>query len=103
MSPCLASSGAAEEWEFVDVQNLPRHTFDRMIAFGAGEGSDATDRLVELVSLRNALTPTGSLLVVLRPGDVPHDLLDLAARAGFTRVRELTRPAPVFSTLELKR
>jgi hypothetical protein len=58
---------------------------------------------VELVSLRNALTPAGSLLVVLRPGDVPRDLIDLAAQAGFTRVRQLTRPAPVFSTLELKR
>ena len=61
------------------------------------------DRFLALVSLRNALTPTGSLLVVLRTGDVPHDLCDLAERAGFTRVRELSRPAPTFSTLELKR
>jgi hypothetical protein len=103
MSPYLASSGSAEGWEFVDVENLPRHTFDRMIAFGAGESSECADCLVELVSLRNALTPTGSLLVVLGPGDVPDDLCDLAARAGFTRVRELARAAPVFSTLELKR
>ena len=103
MSPCLASSGSGEQWEFVDVQNLPRHAFDRMIAFGAGDTSDGADRFVVLVSLRNALTPTGSLLVVLRPGDAPHDVRDLAARAGFTRVRELTRPVPIFSTLELKR
>lgn len=103
MSSCLASSTDASEWQVVDTRRLPRHAFHRVIAFAGHDGRDAMDAFAELVSLRNALTPTGSLLLVLPSPEVANDLHDLATRAGFTRMRELTRSGRDFSTIELKR
>ena len=101
MSPCLAASRADATFELVETSRLPRHAFDLVIAF-AFRALDG-DRLADLVSLRNALTPAGSLLVVLGPGDAAGDLEDLASQAGFTRIREIANPAPSFATIELKR
>ena len=103
MSPCFASSRDSAGWELVDTTRLPRHAFHCMIAFAGAEKGEATETLARLVSLRNALTPTGSLLVFLGLADMASDLRELAARAGFTRIRELARTAPAFSTIELKR
>ena len=101
MSPCLAASRSDASFELVDTSRLPRHAFDLVVAFTSR--SVDGDRLADLVSLRNALTPAGSLLVVLGPGDLAGELEDLASQAGFTRIRELANPASSFATLELKR
>ncbi len=93
----VPSSGAG--WVTVDARHLPRHAFDLVIAFVRAHGGDA---LADLVSLRNALTRDGKLLVVLAAPGAWGELRDLAARAGFTRVRELPSHA-LDSTVELQR
>jgi hypothetical protein len=95
----LAQQGDGARWELVDTERLPRQAFERVLA--VGDFDTSSDPLAQLVSLRNALTRDGELLLWLGAGG-GEDLRDLAARAGFTRVRELSTGSR-FWTLELRR
>ncbi len=97
----LSSTDPGGEWAAIDTEHLPRQAFELVVAFARTERDG--DALQELVSLRNALTRDGKLVVVLGPRGTWGDLHDLAARAGFTRVRELSPEAHGSSTLELRR
>jgi hypothetical protein len=97
----LSAADVGGEWAAIDTYRLPRQAFELVVAFARTEL--VAEALDALVSIRNALTRDGRLLVVLGPRAAWGDLRDLASRAGFTRVRELSVEAQGSPTLEFRR
>jgi hypothetical protein len=95
-----SSSDLGAEWMPIDTERLPRQTFDLVVAFARTRFVD--EALQALVSIRNALTRDGKLLVVVGAKGAWGNLHDLVTRAGFTRMRELPA-ADGSQALELQR